>query len=105
MIQAGASEKSSTTPEMMNIKAKDVLGFVAEANFQHMMSPDPTPTADAVSNVSDLMENIMSSITNNIQNITNNNTSGGNTAPSILVSASGPKNTEFNMIEYHKKIH
>ena len=105
LIQAGASEKSSTTPEMMNIKAKDVLGFVAEANFQHMMSPDPTPTADAVSNVSDLMENIMSSITNNIQNITNNNTSGGNTAPSILVSPSGTKNNEWNMIDYHKRIH
>ena len=81
-----------------NIVPKEIVG-------QTSAEVDPTPTADAVSNVSDFMGNIMSSITNNIQNITNNNTSGGNTAPSILVSPSGPKNTEFNMIEFMKRTH
>jgi len=104
-VQAGASAKSSTTPLMLNIKAKDVLGVAAEANFQHMMSPDPTRTADAVSNMSDAYQEKVSNVINNINNITNNNTSGGNTAPSILVSPSGTKNNEWNMIDYHKRIH
>ena len=67
---------------------------------------DPTRTADAVSNMSDLMGNIMNNITNNIQNITNNTTSGGgNTSPPILVNPSTIKNTEFNMMEFMKKVH
>lgn len=81
---AGASEKSSTTPLMMNIKAKDVLGFAAELNFQHMMSPAITPTADAVDNMSSSINDTITQIVNNIYNT--NNTTGSGGAASVTVN-------------------
>ena len=118
-VQAGESAKSSTAPIMMNIPAKDVLGFAAEILIQNKMAAAPTigagvlsmeaqglekvvsPTADAVNNVSDLVENILSSITNNIQNITNNNnTSGGSQAPNVLVNPPTARNMGSSVVQF-----
>ena len=105
-VEAVREAVSTPTVEAANYDDESRFGIDdKEIVGQTSAEVAPIPTADAVSNVSDFMENIMSSITNNIQNITNNNTSGGNTAPSILVSPSGTKNTEWNMIDYHKRIH
>ena len=81
--EGDATAKTSTTPLMMNIKAKDVLGFAAELNFQNMISPAITPTADAVYNTSSINDTI-TQIVNNIYNT--NNTTGSGGAASVTVN-------------------
>ena len=79
-----ATAKTSTTPFVMNIKPKDVLGFAAELNFQNMISPAITPTADAVGNMSSSINDTITQIVNNIYNT--NNTTGSGGAASVTVN-------------------
>ena len=72
----------------------------------YKMNPNVTPTGAAIDNTTAAANTSRETVVNNIQNITNNTTSGGgNSAPPILVNPSTIKNTEFNMMEFMKRVH
>ena len=72
----------------------------------YKMNPNVTPTGAAIDNTTAAANTPKETVVNNIQNITNNTTSGGgNSAPPILVNPSTIKNTEFNMMEFMKRVH
>jgi hypothetical protein len=71
----------------------------------YKMDPNVTPTGAAIDNMTAAANTPKETVVNNIQNITNNTSGGGNSAPPILVNPSTIKNTEFNMMEFMKRVH
>ena len=81
------------------------LRDVGSMSGVYKMDPNVTPTGAAIDNMTSAANSPKETVVNNIQNITNNTSGGGNTAPPILVNPSTIKNTEFNMMEFMKRVH
>lgn len=80
--------RQSTEPDMLTIPGSGVLSPEAQG-----MTPQVTPTGDAVSNMTEAYGQMVSDVTNIFNNTTNNNGSGPQPQP-ILVSPSSVRNND-----------
>ena len=80
--------RQSTEPDMLTIPGSGVLSPEAQG-----MTPQVTPTGDAVSNMTEAYGQMVSNVTNIFNNTTNNNGSGPQPQP-ILVSPSSVRNND-----------
>ena len=80
--------RQSTEPDILTIPGSGVLSPEAQG-----MTPQVTPTGDAVSNMTEAYGQMVSNVTNIFNNTTNNNGSGPQPQP-ILVSPSSVRNND-----------
>lgn len=85
----------------MNIPGRDVLSFAAGINFEDMITPAVSPTADAVGNMSNLIEKSIQNAVNNIFNTTNNNYNGSS-GDQFVISAQRTRNTDSSFRFYQQ---
>ena len=86
--------RQSTEPSMLTIPGSGVLSAEAQG-----MSPQVTPTGDAVANMTEAYGQMVSNVTNIFNNTTNNNGSGPQPQP-ILVSPSSVRNNDSSFRFY-----
>jgi len=88
MIGTLENPRQSTEPDMLTIPGSGVLSPEAQG-----MTPEVTPTADAVYKTTEAYRQMVSNVTNIFNNTTNNNGSGPQPQP-ILVSPSSVRNND-----------
>ena len=91
--------RQSTEPSMLTIPGSGVLSAEAQG-----MSPQVTPTGDAVANMTEAYGQMVSNVTNIFNNTTNNNGSGPQPQP-ILVSPSSVRNNDSSFRFYQNANH
>lgn len=89
--------RQSTEPDMLTIPGSGVLSPEAQG-----MTPQVTPTGDAVSNMTEAYEQMVSNVTNIFNNTTNNNGSGPQPQP-IIVSSPSVRNNDNSFRAYQHK--
>jgi hypothetical protein len=94
--EALENPRQSTEPDMLTIPGSGVLSPESQG-----MTPQVTPTGDAVSNMTEAYGQMLSNVTNIFNNTTNNNGSGPQPQP-ILVSPSSVRNNDSSFRFYQQ---
>jgi hypothetical protein len=91
--------RQSTEPDMLTIPGSGVLSPEAQG-----MTPQVTPTGDAVNNMTEAYRQMVSNVTNIFNNTTNNNGSGPQPQP-IIVSSPSVRNNDnsFRFFQHSNK--